>query len=135
MQSQNEVSAYFKRHQILYYGFSEYAYLQKIDAFCLRERYLHAGATRLTTCTAHLYVLSCRQDSGIFYRPYLKPRSAEIICKKHRNQMVCFQFEIIINVSLALSDSFEYYSVCYGSTVITNIFTLTVRGSTLVVRI
>ena len=32
---------------------------------------------------------------------------------------------------LALSDSFEY--LCYGSTKIKNIFTLTVRGSTLVV--
>ena len=30
---------------------------------------------------------------------------------------------------LALSDLFEY--LCYGSTVIINIFTLTVRGSTL----
>ena len=34
---------------------------------------------------------------------------------------------------LALSDSFEY--LCYGSTAIRYIFTLTVRGSTLVVRI
>ena len=35
--------------------------------------------------------------------------------------------------SLALSDSFEY--LWYGSTAIRNIFTLTVRGSTLDVRI
>ena len=34
---------------------------------------------------------------------------------------------------LALSDSFEY--LCYGSAAIINIFTLTVRGSTLVVII
>ena len=42
------------------------------------------------------------------------------------------QFEIIINV-LALSDSFEY--LCYGSMTTTNIITLTVWGSTSVVRI
>ena len=37
-----------------------------------------------------------------------------------------FQFEIIINVLvIALSDSFEY--LCYGSTVIRNMSTLTVR--------
>ena len=35
--------------------------------------------------------------------------------------------------SLAFYDSFDY--LCYGHTVIRNIFTLTVRGSTLVVRI
>ena len=34
---------------------------------------------------------------------------------------------------LGLSDSFEY--LCYGYTAIMNIFTLTLRGSTLVVRI
>ena len=33
----------------------------------------------------------------------------------------------------ALSDSFEY--LCYGSTAVRNMFTLTARGSTLVVRI
>ena len=43
-----------------------------------------------------------------------------------------FQLEIMINV-LALSASFEY--LCYGSTDIINILTLTVRGSTLAVRI
>ena len=43
------------------------------------------------------------------------------------------QFEIIINVLVIQSDSFEY--LCYGSTIIINIFTFTVRGSTLVVRI
>ena len=42
-----------------------------------------------------------------------------------------FQFEIIINV--LVSDSFEYLR--HGSTAIRNIFILTVRGSTLVVRI
>ena len=46
-----------------------------------------------------------------------------------------FQFEIIIYVLilLYLSDSFKY--LCYGSTAIINIFTLTVQGSTLVIRI
>ena len=34
---------------------------------------------------------------------------------------------------LAFSDSLEY--LCYGSTAIINIFTLTVRGTTLEVRI
>ena len=37
-----------------------------------------------------------------------------------------FQFDIIINVLSALSDSFEY--ICYGSTAITNIFYSTARG-------
>ena len=45
-----------------------------------------------------------------------------------------FQFKIIINVLvIALPDSFKY--LCYGSTAIRNIFTLTVRGSTLDVTI
>ena len=43
-----------------------------------------------------------------------------------------FQFEIIIN-ALVVSASYEY--LCYGSTIIINIFTLTVRGTSLVVRI
>ena len=42
-----------------------------------------------------------------------------------------FRFEIIINDFFP--DSFEY--LCYGSTAILNMFTLTVRGPTLVVRI
>ena len=41
-------------------------------------------------------------------------------------------FEITINVFVSLSDSFEY--LCYRSNAIINIFILTVRGSTLVVR-
>ena len=46
-----------------------------------------------------------------------------------------FQFEIIINVlvTVALPDSFEY--LFYASMAIRNIFTLTVRESTSVVRI
>ena len=52
-------------------------------------------------------------------------------CKIHGDQRV-FHFEIIINV-LAPTDSFEF--LCYGSTATINIFTLTARGATLVVRI
>ena len=56
---------------------------------------------------------------------WFNPCSAELFfCKNHRDQRFFY---------LALSDSFEY--LCYGSTVITNIFTLTVLGWTLVVRI
>ena len=44
-----------------------------------------------------------------------------------------FLFEIIINVLVSFFDSFEY--LCYGVTAIINIFTLTVRGSTLEGRI
>ena len=44
-----------------------------------------------------------------------------------------FQFKIIIMSKLDLSASFEY--LCYGSAVITNILLLTVRESTLDVRI
>ena len=44
-----------------------------------------------------------------------------------------FQFEIIINVFVALSASFEY--LCHGSTAIRNPFAFTMRGSTLDVRI
>ena len=44
-----------------------------------------------------------------------------------------FQFEIIINVLFSSPDSFEY--LCYGFTAIRNIFTFTVQGSILVVRI
>ena len=36
--------------------------------------------------------------------------------------------------SLALSDLFEYLGLCYASTAIINMFTLTVQGSTLNVR-
>ena len=44
----------------------------------------------------------------------------------HGDQRVFFQMEIIINVLVSLvSDSFEY--LCYGSTIILNIFTLTMR--------
>ena len=43
-----------------------------------------------------------------------------------------FQFEIIITVLVTFSDSFEY--LCYGSTNIINMFTLTVQRSTLVYR-
>ena len=53
-------------------------------------------------------------------------------CKIHGDKRGFFHFEIIIN-SLALSDSFEY--LCCGSTAIRISCTLTVRGSTLVVRI
>ena len=44
-----------------------------------------------------------------------------------------FQFETIINVLVSPSDSFEY--LCYGSTTNRHIINLTVRVSTLVVRI
>ena len=50
-----------------------------------------------------------------------------------RNQMGFFNLKSSFMSWSALSDSFEY--LCYGSTAIRNIFTLTVRGSTLVVRI
>ena len=45
--------------------------------------------------------------------------------KTHNVLLGFVRFEIIINV-LALSTSFVY--LCYGSTAIGNIFTLTVRG-------
>ena len=49
------------------------------------------------------------------------PLNAEIICKKTSQPKACFQLEIIINVFVAISDSFEY--LCYRSTIIINIFT------------
>ena len=55
-----------------------------------------------------------------------------ILTLKALNYFCINQFEIIINV-LALSDSLEY--LCYGSMTTTNIITLTVWGSTSVVRI
>ena len=49
---------------------------------------------------------------------------------KHGYQRVSFNLKSSQMSSLALSDSFEY--ICYGS--IVNMFTFTVRGSTLDVR-
>ena len=51
------------------------------------------------------------------------------------NAKCAFQFEIIINVFIRsfFESSFEY--LCYLSTAIINIFTLTARGSTLDARI
>ena len=57
----------------------------------------------------------------------VNPQSAEILCKKHRNQMGYLNLKSSKMSSLALSDSLEYLS-CYGSTAIRNIFNLTVRG-------
>ena len=59
--------------------------------------------------------------------------NAEFILYKSWGPEGLFQFAIIINVLLALSDSLEYQS--YGSTTIINMFTLTMRGLTLYVRI
>ena len=42
--------------------------------------------------------------------------------------MVLFNSKSTLMSKLALTDSFEY--LCYGSTTIRNMFTLTVRGST-----
>ena len=70
------------------------------------------------------------------------PDVGQTLCHRLRRwPSVCWGLTYIFNLNgicvknqrLALSDSFEY--LCYGSTTIINIFTLTVRGSTLVVRI
>ena len=57
------------------------------------------------------------------------PESTFFYKKTWKQKVFFFQFETIMS-SLALPDSFEY--LCYGSTAIRNIFTLTVQGSTLV---
>ena len=48
------------------------------------------------------------------------PSAAEFSCVNHGDQSGFFQFEIIINIFLNRSDSFEY--LCYVSTAIRNIF-------------
>ena len=61
--------------------------------------------------------------------------SAEIFCIIPGDQRVIFNLKSSSMSWLALSDSFEYQCYMYGSTANGNMFTLTVRGSTLVVRI
>ena len=59
--------------------------------------------------------------------------NAELFVNKSWRPRGYFQFEVIINVLVALSDSFEY--LCYGSTAIRYILILSVRGPSLYVRI
>ena len=72
----------------------------------------------------------CTLDHGptIFFK-YPTLIALNYFCKIHEDQRV-FHFETIKNV---LVSSFRF--ICYGSTATRNIFTLTVRGSTLDVRI
>ena len=58
---------------------------------------------------------------------YFSPLSAELICKKHRNQRDFYNLKSSQLSPLALSASVEY--LCYGSMTVRNIFTLTARGS------
>ena len=62
------------------------------------------------------------RPSGEFSYPVSKViiltlKALHYLCANHGDQRV-FQFEIIINVSVSFSDSFEY--LCYGSKAITN---------------
>ena len=63
----------------------------------------------------------------------INPLSADHFCTNHGDQKVFFNSKSSKMSWLTLPDSFEY--LCYGSTTITHSFTLTVRGSTLVVGI
>ena len=76
-------------------------------------------------CARHYSISSC----GFV----INPGNDELIVYTSWRLNGLFQFEIIINVLVSFSTSLEY--LCYGSTAIINIFTLTVRGSTLDVRI
>ena len=85
----------------------------------------------LASCSAQIYTVFWRSlrvlcDSKL-NRAYVSLKELIIYYFITHGDHFCFQFEIIINV-LALSDSFDY--LCYGSTVIINIFCLTVRGWT-----
>ena len=70
----------------------------------------------------------------LIHYPYVNPKALNYSCINHGDQRVFTiwknQFEIIINVLVSF---FEY--LCYVSTVIINMFTLSVRGPTLNVRI
>ena len=64
---------------------------------------------------------------------YLTFKALKYWCINHRNQWGFFQFEIIINVLVRSSASFEY--ICYGSAAIINILFILVRGTFLYVSI
>ena len=63
----------------------------------------------------------------------INPYNAELFLFKRWRLKLFFHFEIIINILVSLSDSFEY--LCYVSPSIINILILLVQGPSLYVRI
>ena len=74
-------------------------------------------------CMSGLELESCVCEVSV-----ITLKALNYFCVNNGDQSGFFQFEIIITVF-----SFEY--LCHGSPAIINIFTLTSRGSTLVVKI
>ena len=86
----------------------------------------HLHPLQVENCDSNSRLVVDDDDNGKFRLKRAKVLNYFRI--NHGDQRV-FQFEIIV----VLSDSFE--SLCYGSTAISNILFLTVRESTLDVRI
>ena len=117
------------RRQISIKLFYEYM----VIFFNLSPTSSHLHPLRVENCGSNSRLVVDEGDNGKFRTERVNPYNAELFLFKPWRLMGFFNLKSSQMPWLALSGSFEY--LCYGSTTIINILTLSVRGSPLYVRI